>query len=87
MYLRFQKKNKSDIKSTTRYLEKKRFNSTKDTYDDEKKKRRETFIRDNKMKILEIYSIKVPNDHREGIVLNVKFKKNKNIIFFYNFIN
>lgn len=74
-----EKKTKNDEKSITRYLEKKRFNSTKDVSNDEKKKMKENIIKDNKMKILEIYSIKVPNDPNEGIVLNVKFKKNNKI--------
>ena len=31
------------------------------------------------MKIIEIYSMKVPNDSNKGIILNVKFKKNNRI--------
>ena len=66
-------KNKSNEKKNEvlYYLEKKRLNSEKDKDIYEEK--------DDNLKVIGIYSMKVPNEYEKGIIVNIKFKKNNKI--------
>ena len=53
------------------YLEKKRAHTKKDIYSEEKD--------ENDIKVIGIYSMKVPNEYEKGIIVNIKYKKNNKI--------